>query len=121
MKYLLEETFNAQTKWYFIGLHLDLTHSMLSAIKSNYPSSDEQYTEMLFRWINGGSATVKRLIDALEANTVQMNGIAKTLQEKYAQQEGTVVFLQIQIWASHLLFCGTQNKLTQRYLHHLKQ
>ena len=64
---------------------------MLSAIKANNPSSEEQYTEMLLRWINGGTATVKRLIDALEANTVQMKSIAERLREKYekrAQQEG---------------------------------
>ena len=46
---------------------------------------------MLSLWINVGSATVKRLINALEANTVQMNGIAMKLRQKYekrAQQEG---------------------------------
>ena len=86
LQYLLEDTFDAQTKWRFIGLCLGLTNSMLSAIKSNNPSSEEQYTEMLSRWINGGRATVKRLIDALEAKTVQMNGIAERLQEKYAER-----------------------------------
>ena len=86
LKYLLEDTFDAQTKWRFIGLHLGLTNSMLSAIKSNNPSFEEQYTEMLSRWISGGSATVKRLIEALEANTVKMNGIAERLQEKYAKR-----------------------------------
>ena len=86
LKYLLEDTFDAQTKWRFIGLQLGLTNSMLSAIKSNNPSSEEQYTEMLSRWINGGTATVKRLIEALGAKTVQMNGIAERLQEKYAKR-----------------------------------
>ena len=65
---------------------------MLSAIKANNPSSEEQYTEMLSRWIDAGTATVKRLINALEANTVRMNGIAERLKEKYAEgatpQEG---------------------------------
>ena len=64
---------------------------MLEAIKINNPSSEEQYTKMLLRWINGGTATVKRLIDALEVNTVQMKSIAERLREKYekrAQQEG---------------------------------
>ena len=86
LKYLLEDTFDAQTKWYFIGLHLDLTHSLLSAIKANNLSSEEQYTEMLLRWISGGTATVKKLVDALGANTVQMHGIAERLQEKYAKK-----------------------------------
>ena len=83
---MLEDTFDAQTKWYFIGLYLGLTPLILSAIKSNNPSFQEQYTEMLLGWINGGPATVKRLIDALEANTVQMNGIANRLKEKYAER-----------------------------------
>ena len=86
LKYLLEDTFDAQTKRYFIGLHLDLTHSMLSAIKTNNPSSGEQYTEMLLQWISGGPATLKGLIDALEANTVKLNGIAEKLKEKYAKK-----------------------------------
>ena len=86
LRYLLEDTFDAHTKWRFIGLFLGLTQPTLSAIKINNPSSEEQYTEMLSRWINGGTATLKRLIDALQANTVQMNGIAKRLQENYAER-----------------------------------
>lgn len=91
LKYLLEDTFDAHIKWFFIGLYLGLTHSTLSAIKASTALSEEQYTEMLSRWINVGSATVKKLINALEANTVQMNGIAMRLRQKYekrAQQEG---------------------------------
>ena len=94
LQYLLEDTFDAQTKWRFIGLYLGLTNSMLSAIKINNPSSEEQYMEMLLRWINIGSATLKRLIDALGANTVQMKSIAERLREKYgkrAQQEGSIL------------------------------
>ena len=92
LQYLLEDTFDAQTKWRFIGLYLGLTQPLLSAIKVNSPSSEVQYTEMLLRWISGGTATVKRLIDALEARTVQMNAIAMRLREKYPKgilpQEG---------------------------------
>ena len=76
---------------------------MLSAIKANTPSSEEQYTETLSRWINGGTATVKRLIKALEANTVQMNGIAMRLQQKYekrAQQEGIVGYTGLVIFSN---------------------
>ena len=86
LRYLLEDTFDAHTKWRFIGLFLGLTQPILSAIKVNNPSSEEQYTEMLSRWIDIGTATVKRLIDALGANTVQMNAIANKLQEKYAKK-----------------------------------
>ena len=84
LKYLLEDTFDAQTKWRFIGLYLGLTPPMLSAIKANNPSSEEWYTEVLTRWINMGSATLKKLIHALEANTVQENGVARRLRLKYA-------------------------------------
>ena len=83
LKYLLEDTFDAQAKWYLIGLRLDLTDLMLSAIKANNSSSEEQYTEMLLQWINEGTATIKGLIDALEDNTVQMKHIANKLREKY--------------------------------------
>ena len=86
LRYLLEETFDAHTKWRFIGLFLGITQPRLSAIKINNSSSEEQYTEMLSQWISGGTATLKRLIDALQANAVQMNDIAKRLQEKYAER-----------------------------------
>ena len=117
LQYLLEDTFDAQTKWRFIGLHLGLTQAMLSAIKVNNPSSEEQYTEMLLRWIMGGTATVKRLIDALEANTVQMNGIAKKLREKYPKgnmpQEGmTWIILHIRL---------TINNLNCQYAHKIRR
>ena len=110
LRYLLEDTFDAQKKWRFIGLYLGLTHSMLSAIKANNPSFEERYTEMLARWINIGSATVKRLIDALEANTVQMKDIAKRLREKYAEgfmpHEGmTGVLLQAKHRVGRLYIC----------------
>ena len=92
LKYLLEDTFDVQTKWRFIGLCLGFTNSILSAIKANNPSFEERYTEMLLRWINGGTATVEWLINALEAKTVLMNDIAERLQEKYPKaimpQEG---------------------------------
>lgn len=86
LHYLLEDTFDARTKWRFIGLCLGLTQPMLSAIKCNNPSSEDQYTEMLSRWINTGTATLKSLIDALDGNTVQMNNIAKTLREKFEER-----------------------------------
>ena len=86
LRYLVEDTFDAHTKWRFIGLFLGLTQPSLSAIKINNHSSEEQYTEMLSRWIDEGTATVKSLIDALGANAVQMSGIAKRLQEKYAER-----------------------------------
>ena len=87
MTYLLEDTFDARNKWLFIGLHLGLTDTMLSTIQSNNPSSEElQYTKMLSQWIEGGSATVEKLINALEAKTVQLNGMANRLREKYAKR-----------------------------------
>lgn len=84
LQYLLEDTFDVHTKWRFIGLRLGFTQPMLSSIRSHYSSSEEQYTEMLSRWISGSNATMTKLIAALEANTVQMNAIAKRLREKYA-------------------------------------
>lgn len=86
LTYLLEDTFDARNKWLFIGLQLGLTDTMLSTIQSNNPSSEElQYTKMLSQWIEGGSATVEKLINAFEANTVQLKGMANKLRKKYAK------------------------------------
>ena len=66
---------------------------MLSAIKANHSSSDEQYAEVLTRWIDRDTATVKKLIDALESKAVGQKRIASRLRQKYAKKKEGIAVL----------------------------
>lgn len=106
MQYLLIDTIDAQTMWYFIGLYLNLPPSTLDAMRTNMRTSNEQYAEVLKQWINGGTATVKKLIDALENKAVKQNAIASRLRRKYADrvvaQQG--IYIKARMIVS-VLFC----------------
>ena len=85
LKYLLEDTIDAQNKWKFIGLYLGLSPPTLAAIGKTFDTSDEQYTEVLHKWLQCGvTPTMRKLIEALESNTVKENGLATRLRSKYA-------------------------------------
>ena len=106
LKYLLEDTIDAQTKWKFIGLYLGLPHPILAAIGKNFQSSDEQYIEVLHKWLQSGvTRTMRKLIEALESNMVKENGLATRLRSKYvartASQQGercNKAFYNYYIW-----------------------
>ena len=55
LKYLLEDTFDVQTKWYFIGLCLGLPSSTLDAMRGEI---NENYTEVLKQWLKIGEEEV---------------------------------------------------------------
>ena len=87
LKYLLEDTFDSQTKWRFIGLYLGLPPPTLDAIGKKFDSSDEQYAEVLQKWLQSGvTPTMRKLIEALESNTVKENNIATQLRSKYTMK-----------------------------------
>ena len=86
LKYLLEDTFDAQVKWYYIGLCLDLPPPKLDAMREDMNSSQERYTEVIKQWLKTGEATMRKLIDALESKTVSENRIVLHLRKKYAKR-----------------------------------
>ena len=90
LKYLLEDTIDAQTKWKFIGLYLGLPPPTLTAIGRDFDSSDEQYTEVLYKWLQSGvTPTMRKLIEALESNTVKENNLATRLRSKYVARRSS--------------------------------
>ena len=97
LKYLLEDTFDARAKWYFIGLSLDLPLSTLDAMREDMDTSQERYTEVIKQWLKTGEATMRKLIDALESKTVKENRLASHLRKKYAKrmapQNGKVLLI----------------------------
>ena len=90
LKYLLEDTIDAQTKWKFIGLYLGLPPPTLTAIGKKFDSSDEQYTEVLYKWLQSGvTPTIRKLIEALESNMVKENNLAARLRYKYVARRSS--------------------------------
>ena len=87
LKYLLEDTIDAETKWYFIGLYLGLTPATLDAIGQNFKMCNEQYKEVLYKWLQSRvTPTMRKLIEALESNTVKKESLATRLRTKYAKK-----------------------------------
>ena len=86
LKYLLEDTFDAQAKWYFIGLCLNLPPSSLDAMREYLNTPEERYAEVLKQWLKRGEATMKKLIEALESKSVKEGNIVSQLQKKYAKR-----------------------------------
>ena len=74
-------------------IYLGLSPPLLAAIGRNFITCQEQYTEVLHKWLNGGvTRTIRKLIEALESNMVKENGLATRLRSKYvarrAKQKG---------------------------------
>ena len=82
--YLLEDTIDAQTKWYYIGLHLDIPPPTLEAIGNDCKTSHEQFIKVLQKWLQGGDTpTMRKMIEALESKLVQEKNLAMQLRSKY--------------------------------------
>ena len=86
LRYLLEDTFDARAKWYYIGLCLDLPLSTLEAMREDMNTAQERYTEVIKQWLKTGKATMRKLIDALKSKTVSENRLVSHLQKKYAKR-----------------------------------
>ena len=86
LKYLLEDTIDAQTMWYYIGLCLNLPSQTLEAMREDMNTSQQKYTEVLRQWLKTGEATMRKLTDALKSKTVKENRLASHLRKKYASR-----------------------------------
>ena len=86
LRYLLEDTFDAQIKWYYIGLCLDLPPPRLDAMREDMNTSHERYTEVIKQWLKTGEATMRKLIDALGSKIVGENRLASHLRKKYTNR-----------------------------------
>ena len=86
LRYLLEDTIDAQAMWYCIGLCLGLPLSTLDAIREDMDSTTERYIGVLKHWLKTSEATMKKLSEALESNVVNEKGLALRLRKKYANK-----------------------------------
>ena len=77
------KVWSARQKWYNIGLQLGVKPTELDCIRQNYPNTDDCFTEMLKVWLRDASImnrTVKRLIMALQQETVGFGDVASSLE-----------------------------------------
>ena len=83
---VLEETFAARSKWYYIGLKLGVEVSELDAIKiDNAEAVKDCYLEMLKCWLKGVAPepTWAALAEALASDMVDEGGLAEKLKSRY--------------------------------------
>ena len=81
---VLEETFAARSKWYYIGLKLGVEASELDAIKKDNPEAVKDcYLEALKCWLKGVAPkpTLAALAEALASDMVDEGGLAEKLRE----------------------------------------
>ena len=86
LRTVLEETFAARSKWYYIGLKLGVEASELDAIKKDNPEAVKDcYLEALKCWPKGvvPKPTWAALAEALTSDMVDEGGLAEKLREKY--------------------------------------
>ena len=81
---------NAQTKWYDIGVELSLNPHSLRAIRRDYSNnSGDCFNQILQDWLEGcgSEPTWKNLAAALNALPVNFPSIAKSIEEKFITPE----------------------------------
>ena len=87
---LLEELLDVQTKWYNLGLQLNLSVSTQDRNKTQFTDPREQLLEMLKTWLSAGYNTSwKTLTDALRSRNVGASQLADDLEAKYWRVKDT--------------------------------
>ena len=86
---LLEELRDVQTKWYNLGLQLNLTVSTQDRIKTQFTNPRDQLLEMLKTWLSSGYQSWEMLTNALRSRNVGENQLADDLEAKYCRPKDT--------------------------------
>ena len=82
--------YSVRSKWYDIGVELDITFLTLDAIKEQcLDNTAHCLTEMLKKWLSNTSPppTWTGLIEALSSEPVEEKELAEKIREKYSHQD----------------------------------
>ena len=80
-----------RTKWYNLGLLLNLTVSTQDGIKTQFTDPRDQLLEMLKTWLSPGyDNSWKTLTDALRSRNVGESQLADDLEAKYCRPKDTL-------------------------------
>ncbi len=70
--------------WFDLGLALGIKHNTLVGIKSGESSDKARLREMLTHWLQSSpSRTWSDICNGLRSETVQQDGLAKRIEDKY--------------------------------------
>ena len=84
---LLEELLDVQTKWYNLGLQLNLTVSTQERIRRDFSDPRDQFLQMLISWLSTGyEPSWTSLTDALRSRNVGACQLADRLEAKYMHE-----------------------------------
>ena len=88
LKKVLDALWEARTKWFHIGIQLDMKTSDLKVIKKDYDEADLCFTEMLTDWLKrmNPPPTWEALVDALKSRTVGYEQLADTILKTHCKK-----------------------------------
>ena len=110
---------DAQVKWFGLGVELGLHPPFLEAIRTKFSNDPEEcFSKMLMDWLAGQGleATWRNLCSALKAKPVNHPAIAKIIEEKYlktSHPSGIVMTLVLVMQAIEILQLHADEKLTR--------
>ena len=112
LKKILNSLWDARTKWYNMGIELDMKVSVLETIKQNHHNEvDSCFTAMLTDWLKqiNPPPTWKALADALNSSTVGYGELACTIEKTYCNKtESTASVIED---SPHTLFVLKQSEV----------
>ena len=79
-----------QTKWYNLGLQLDLPVNTQDWIKTEFSDPRDRLLKMLKTWLSAGYQSWKTVTDALRNRNVGESQLADHLEAKYCLVEDTI-------------------------------
>ncbi len=89
LKTVLNLIWKDRSKWFTIGIQLNLEESELRAIRTNCHNVEDSFTEMISLWLHqvDPKPTWTALVDALDSPPVDSKGTAKAIKEQYILKE----------------------------------
>ena len=83
LKVICEELFEIRAKWRWIGLELNLTKGTIEAIEQRNQNPEDRLYRVVNEWLNKGTATWRKLVDALYSSPGGEKGLSRQLEQKY--------------------------------------
>ena len=88
----------AYTKWYHLGVELELNPSDLEAIRTKFNNDPaECFNQVLLDWLmgQGCSCTWKNLATALKAPLIKFSSLSEAIEKKYCETGQTGNSMQL--------------------------
>lgn len=82
LRHVYDAVYTARTRWYSIGLHLDVPVDTLDSIKQESGDGGDHLCNVLKLWLKQGGATWGALSAALKSPTVGECQLAKMLEDR---------------------------------------